>query len=63
MEVLNDDTQVKLSKGVNVDACLRHFFLNSYFYSCTFLGMIKNMTESSFPFSPPTPKPLLGFLW
>lgn len=30
MEVLNDDTQVRLSKGVNVDDCLPLFFILTF---------------------------------
>lgn len=36
MEVLNDDTQVRLSNGVDVDVCLPLFFY--YFYSGIFFA-------------------------
>ena len=56
MEVLNDDTHVMLSKGVDVDVCLPLFFI----LTSTFLGMIKNMTESSYSFFFPQH---LSFSW
>jgi hypothetical protein len=55
MEVLNDDTQVRLSNGVDVDVYLPLFFIITFILA-SFLRTMKNMAESSFP-SPPEPLP------
>lgn len=52
MEVLNDDTQVRLSNEVDVDVYLPLFFIITFILA-SFLRMIKNMAESSFSFPPP----------
>ena len=53
MEVLNDDTQIRLSNGVDVDVYLPLFFFINFILA-SFLRMMKNMVESSFPFPPLT---------